>query len=84
MHTPHVYINDVPFHDRTIFRQVIAARGFRDVELLYKVWKDLEEERKAQVTSLLHFFCRLIESVDNHYGSFIGDSLSLYNFKAYM
>lgn len=43
------FFDDVPFHDRTLFRRVLAAHGFSDVELLYKVWQQLEEDRKVQV-----------------------------------
>ena len=41
---------DFPFHDRSLFRQVLVARGFRDVELLHRMWEELESDRKVQVS----------------------------------
>ena len=47
------FYSDMPWHDRALFRQVIAAHGFSDVELLYKVWTQLEDDRKVQVSTAL-------------------------------
>ena len=45
----------MPFHDREQFKDVIAAHGFYDVELMYKVFKEMEQYRLSQVLFNLNY-----------------------------
>ena len=38
-HNSNLYFYDYPY-DRFLYRKVIAAHGFKDVELLYRAWKE--------------------------------------------
>ena len=39
-------------YDKYEYRDVVAAHGFKDLDMLYKIWKEQEEDRRERVSTL--------------------------------